>query len=125
MIEFTQKGDWSKTIGFLESVKGVFNISKLDKYGRMGVEALAEGTPKDTGKTAASWDYEIKRTRKGATIFWKNTNINDGEVIAVILQYGHGIDGGGWVEGTDYINPIMRPVFEQIANDAWKDVIDN
>ena len=122
MITFKQKGDFSKTTSWLERTKNVFHVGMLDKYGRAGVEALAAATPKDTGTTASSWYYEIKNENGRATITFLNSNIQDGVPIAVILQYGHATGNGGWVEGIDYINPAMRPIFEAIANDAWKEV---
>lgn len=122
MITFRQRGDFKKLNSFLEKMKEVINVGDLDKYGRMGVEALKANTPKDTGKTADSWGYEIERTDGVAKIVWTNTNINDGVNIAVILQYGHGTGTGGYVRGIDYINPAMRPVFENIAESAWREV---
>ena len=94
----------------------------LDQYGKEGVEALARATPKDTGKTAASWNYAVHKSDGRITITWSNSNIVDGVPIAVILQYGHGTRNGGYVEGVDYINPAMRPIFERIAQRAWGEV---
>lgn len=122
MIEFKQKGDWSKTATFGERVKRLFHISMLDEYGKRGVDILKEFTPVDTGKTADSWYYEIKKTKTGYVINWRNSNINEQVVVAIVLQYGHGIDGGGFVEGTDYVNPAMKPLFKDIADDAWRKV---
>lgn len=122
MIAFRQKGDFSKLTRFLERAKEVVKLGDLDKYGRAGVAALSSATPKDTGKTASSWYYEIKNQNGVATINFYNSNINDGVPIAIILQYGHATGNGGWVEGVDYINPAMRPIFDKIANDAWKEV---
>lgn len=122
VITFKQKGDFSKTKGFLQRSLEIFGSSELDKYGRMGVEALYEATPKDTGKTAASWKYKIEHTNTGSTIYWYNTNIKNGQNIAVILQYGHATSRGHWVEGRDYINPAIQPLFDQIADEAWNEV---
>ncbi len=122
MIEFRQKGDFSKLSKFLERAKEVARIGDLDKYGRAGVAALSSATPVDTGKTAASWTYEIKRQNGSVSIEFHNTNVNKGVPIAIILQYGHVTATGGWVEGRDYINPAIQPIFDQIANDAWKEV---
>ena len=94
----------------------------LDRYGQEGVEALAKATPKDTGKTAASWSYEIKMDKSGATLCWQNSNIVDGVPIAVILQYGHGTRNGAYVQGIDYINPALAPIFSALANELWKEV---
>lgn len=122
MIKVSSKGDFSKTFGFLEKCKEVIHIGDLDKYGKEGVAALAAATPKDTGKTAESWYYEIERKHGQVSIIFKNSNIVDGANIAILLQYGHGTGTGGYVQGTDYINPAIRPVFDKLANDAWKEV---
>ena len=122
MITFKQKGNFSKLNRYLERAKEVAKIGILDKYGQAGVEALSSATPTDTGLTASSWYYKIERTKTYATIQFLNSNINDGVPIAVILQYGHGTGTGGWVEGRDYINPAIQPIFDKIANDAWKEV---
>lgn len=122
MITFKQKGDFSYTKGFLESAKSIFRASTLDKYGLMGVKALMENTPVDTGLTASSWTYEIERTATGSTIYWYNTNVQNGLNIAIILQYGHATKGGHYVVGRDYINPAIQPVFDQIAEEAWNEV---
>ena len=122
MITFQQKGDFSKTTKFFEKLLNVVKLGDLDRYGRQGVEALASATPKDTGRTAESWKYEIVRDRESATIRWYNTNENNGVNIAVILQYGHGTRNGGYVRGRDYINPAIQPVFDDIAETAWKEI---
>ena len=122
MISFRQKGDFSKTKQYLERVKAAARLSILDKYGREGVAALASATPTETGKTASSWFYEISHDKGSATITFSNSNINKGVPIAIILQYGHGTGTGGWVEGRDYINPAIQPIFDKIANEAWKEV---
>lgn len=122
MIRFEHKGDFSKTSRFLEKAKNVIRIGELDKYGQAGVAALSSATPKDSGKTAGSWYYEIERQNGKVTIHFNNSNIVNGVPIAIILQYGHGTGTGGWVEGRDYINPAIRPVFDNIANNAWKEV---
>ena len=122
MISFRQKGDFSKTKRYLERVKSAARLSILDKYGRKGVAALASATPTETGKTASSWFYEISHNKGSATITFSNSNINKGVPIAIILQYGHGTGTGGWVEGRDYINPAIQPIFDKIANEAWKEV---
>jgi hypothetical protein len=122
MITFRQKGDFSKLNHYFEKLKEGIKIGDLDKYGRAGVEALSNATPKDTGQTASSWYYEIKRSNGSVSIQFKNSNIREGVPIAVILQYGHGTGTGGWVEGRDYINPAIQPIFDEIANNAWKEV---
>ena len=123
MISFRQQGDFSKLTGFLEKVKEVVKIGDLDRYGKEGVAALASATPKDTGLTADSWYYEIVRSSENVRIVWKNSNIQNGVPIAVILQYGHGTRNGGYVQGRDYINPAIQPIFDKIAKESWKEVI--
>lgn len=116
----TGKGNTEK---WLEDLSKKFsNPSFLKKYGDLGVKALASMTPRDTGLTASSWYYDIEQSRDTITINWKNRNVNKGVLIAAVIQYGHGTGTGGYVEGIDYINPAMRPVFQQIAEDAWREV---
>lgn len=122
MISFRHKGDFSKLTGFLERAKNTIRIGDLDKYGKAGVAALASATPVDSGLTASSWYYEIENKQGSASINFHNSNIQDGVPIAIILQYGHGTGTGGWVEGRDYINPAIQPIFDQIANNAWREV---
>ena len=122
MITFRQKGDFSKTSRYFERLKEAAKLGMLDKYGREGVAALASATPTETGLTASSWTYEIERKGNSVSIVYKNSNINKGVPIAVILQYGHGTGTGGWVQGRDYINPAIQPVFDKIANEAWREV---
>ena len=122
MISFRQQGDFSKLTRFLEKAKQVVKIGDLDKYGKEGVAALASATPVDSGLTANSWHYEIQNSNGSVTINFNNSNIQNGVPIAIILQYGHGTGTGGWVQGRDYINPAIQPVFDRIANQAWKEV---
>lgn len=122
MITFRHKGDFSKLNRYFERVKEAAKIGVLDKYGRAGVAALASATPVESGKTANSWTYEIERQNGSASIVFHNTNINQGVPIAIILQYGHGTGTGGWVQGRDYINPAIQPIFDKLADDAWKEV---
>lgn len=122
MIEITSEGDFKNTEKFLKKVKEGRYMDVLDKYGNVGVSALAQATPKRTGKTAASWGYEIQKERGGYVIYWTNNNSNKDFYVAIALQYGHGTRNGGYVMGRDYINPAMRPVFDKIAEDAWKEV---
>lgn len=122
MITFRQKGDFSKLNSYLERVKEVVKLGDLNKYGRQGVQALSSATPIESGETANSWYYEINRTKESVSISFHNSNINNGVPIAIILQYGHGTGTGGWVEGRDYINPAIQPIFDRIAEDAWKEV---
>ena len=122
MISFRQKGDFSKFTRYLERAKEVARLSILDKYGREGVAALASATPVDTGLTASSWRYEIQHGNDSVSIAFYNDNIQNGVPIAIILQYGHGTGTGGWVEGRDYINPAIQPIFDEITKKAWKEV---
>lgn len=124
LLSYNLKGDFKKVDSFLEKAKEVVKLGYLDKYGRMGVEALSQATPVDSGLTAKSWYYKIERDANGdvVRISFCNSNINKGVPIAIILQYGHATGNGGYVQGRDYINPAIQPIFEQIANDAWKEV---
>ena len=122
MISFRHKGDFSKFTNFLERAKQSVRIGDLDRYGREGVAALASSTPVDSGQTANSWYYEIRQEQGSVTITFNNSHINSGVPIAIILQYGHGTGTGGWVQGRDYINPAIQPIFDKLANDAWREV---
>lgn len=122
MISFRQRGDFSKLTRYLERAKEVARIGDLDKYGRQGVAALESATPKDTGLTSKSWKYEIKQSKGSVSISFYNTNIQNGVPIAILLQYGHGTRNGGWVQGRDYINPAIQPIFDEIVKSAWKEV---
>ena len=122
MISFRQKGDFSKLTRFLEKAKEAVRLGDLDKYGREGVAALASATPVDSGQTSNSWYYEIVNRKGSATITFYNSNIQNGVPIAILLQYGHGTRNGGWVQGRDYMNPAIQPVFDKIADSAWKEV---
>ena len=124
MIKITSQGDFSRTFKFLEKVKKLNTKQILEKYAKVGVTALASATPVDSGLTANSWTYEIKVSGESATINWVNTNVNKGVNIAVILQYGHGTGTGGYVQGIDYINPAMKPIFDRIAEEAWMEVVN-
>lgn len=119
-VKFEVSGGFTKTERFLNRMKRREYLNVLDEFGRDGVQALRNATPVDSGATAEAWDYEIKRTRNYTEIVWTNSNINDSVPIAVILQYGHGTGTGGYVQGRDYINPAIRPVFDKIAEKAWK-----
>lgn len=121
MIKVTQKGDLRKVTGWLEKLKRSFHLSIMDKYGKIGVEALRNATPVDSGLTASSWSYKIQNEGNRVTLSFYNTNIVEYVNIAIILQYGHGTGTGGWVEGRDYINPAVQPVFDQLAKDLWEE----
>ena len=122
MITFRHKGDFSKTYRYLERARDAARLGILEKYGAEGVAALASATPVDSGLTAQSWYYKIERGHGTATISFHNSNIQNGIPVAIILQYGHGTGTGGWVEGRDYINPAVQPIFDKIADEAWKEV---
>jgi hypothetical protein len=120
MIKVTHKGSFKKAEAFLNRMKDRQQFSGLSKFGPIGVAALAAATPVESSKTANSWDYRIKEKPGFFSIEWINTNIEDGIPIAIILQYGHGTGTGGYIPGRDYINPAIRPIFDQIAADMWK-----
>lgn len=122
MITFKQNGNFSNLSITLKRMKRFMDNISLEKYGKEGVTALASATPVDTGLTANSWNYKIEQTKNSVSITFYNTNIQNGVPIAIILQYGHGTRNGGWVEGRDYINPAIQPIFDRIANEAWKEV---
>lgn len=122
MITFRQRGDFRKTESFLKRVSGDDIYSSLERYAKEGVDALSASTPSDTGKTASSWDYEIKKDRNGVSIYWTNSNVMDGIPVVILIQYGHATGTGGYVQGIDFINPTLRPIFEKIAVDVWREV---
>ena len=123
MIRFSQRGDFKKITGFLEKAKETVKMGDLNKYGREGVEALRKATPKDSGYTASCWEYRIEHDKAGSSIVFYNTNIaDDWAPIAILIQYGHATGTGGFVKGRDYINPAIQPIFDRIAQEAWKEV---
>lgn len=124
-IKLSSKGNFSKTFNFFDRIKKKEYLKILDKYGEMGLQALSAATPVDTGKTAASWGYEIHYSKEKATIAWTNSNTSKGIPIVVLIQYGHGTRNGGFVQGRDFINPAMRPIFDSIAEQAWQEVTRN
>ena len=123
MISLTSKGDFRKTEKFMKNARTKKLMSILKQYGEEGVAALMVATPLDTGRTASSWRYEIKVENNCIRLVFHNDNIQNGVPIAIILQYGHGTGTGGWVEGRDYINPAIQPVFDKIAKSAWKEAV--
>ena len=120
MITITSKGNLSKTYNFLKKHPSKRFLNTLKYFGEKGVQALSNATPVDTGKTAASWSYKIVTTDNSVTITWTNSNVVNGVPIAIILQYGHGTRNGGWVEGRDYINPAIQPIFDDIKDKIWR-----
>ena len=120
-IQFKQKGSFKKTESFLQRALEVIDMSWLDEYGKRGVKELRDATPVDTGKTANSWSYAIEHTDYGVKLIWTNDSVTkDGDPIAILLQYGHGTNGGGLVIGRDYINPVIRPIFDEMADESWE-----
>ena len=122
MVKINQKGDFKNLTSYLIKSKKGPSLSALTGLCEEGVRALADATPKDTGLTSQSWEYNIVRKEGSVSITFNNTNIQNGVPIAVILQYGHATRNGGYVQGIDYINPALRPIFEKIAEDAWEEV---
>jgi len=122
MIGFKQKGNFDATQSYLKRMQKLSRMTIFDKYGKLGAQALAQATPVDTGLTASSWYYRVEYGETQTKIIYCNSNINKNVSIAMILQYGHGTGTGGWVEGRDYINPALRPVFDAFAKEAWEEV---
>lgn len=122
MISIKQRGDFKKTEQFLKKSLGRNYLSVLEKYAIQGVSALSAATPVKTGLTASSWGYEIIQNKGSISIVWKNSNVQNGVNIALILQYGHGTRNGGYVKGINYINPALKPIFDKMADAAWKEV---
>ena len=124
MMSFSASGDWKKTEKFLEALEKQDFWSILDRYGQMGVDALSAATPADSGKTADSWSYKVfkKSPKESSSIVWYNDNNEGGANVAVLIQYGHGTRTGGYVQGRDFINPALRPVFDRIARDLWAEI---
>lgn len=122
MITFSHKGDLSNTTRYFKKIKEAARLRILDKYGQQGVDALASATPVDSGETARSWYYKIESQNGSYRLLFCNSHINKGVPIAIILQYGHGTGTGGWVEGRDYINPAIQPIFDKIVEEAWREV---
>ena len=124
MISFNQKGNFNKTERFLDNgLRFSASIRTiLDRYGQLGTASLAAATPVDTGLTASQWSYEINKTSTGFSISWLNSNVKDGVPVVILLQYGHGTRNGAYVQGRDFINPSIRPIFYMIADSIWKEV---
>jgi hypothetical protein len=122
MISINHSGNFNKTEKFFKSGLTSDYVRVLEKYAREGVIALASATPVKSGITANSWGYEINTHKGGATITWTNSNVKDGVPVVILLQYGHATRDGGYINGLDFINPAMRPIFEKIANDISREV---
>lgn len=121
-IEITQSGSFNNTERYLRHLSQDDLFATLNKYGSLGVSALSNATPRRTGLTADSWYYEIVEHTGYYSIRWHNRNVNEGKPIAILIQYGHGTGTGGYVQGRDYIMPAIRPIFDQMAAEAWKEV---
>lgn len=122
MIKIKHKGNFKRAQKFLNAMSKREYMATLRAYGERGVEALRNATPKDTGRTSESWSYEIRNESNGYSIYWKNSNRNDGVNVAILIQYGHGTGWGGYVKGIDYINPALEPIFANMADELWREV---
>ena len=122
MFKFTSKGDFSKTLAYFHKMENVLDNARLEMYGQRGIDALRAATPVESGKTANSWGFEVEKTGTTIKLIWTNSNVNEGCNIAILIQYGHGTGWGSYVEGVDYINPAMRPIFEEISELVWREV---
>ena len=122
MFSIDSKGSFDNLERFLKKAESGDLFKSLDKYGQEGVSALAAATPVESGETANSWSYEVKDDGKSVSVIWSNSNVVDGRPIAILIQYGHGTGTGGYVQGRDYINPTLRPLFDRMTNDIWKEV---
>ena len=123
LITFTSTGSFDRTERFLNFLLHGNQFHNLEVYAQRGVEALAAATPTETGVTAASWDYEIEQSASDVTIWWTNTHLDSvGTPIVVMLQFGHGTGTGGYVQGRDFINPAIEPIFREIADAVWREV---
>ena len=119
------QGDLAKTFRLEKRSTRKRIAAILEKYGQQAVEALKLATPRETGKTAESWSYEVVQIDNGAKLSFKNSNeVNGWFNVAIMLQYGHGTRNGGWVEGRDYINPALQPILDDMAKRAWKEVME-
>jgi hypothetical protein len=122
VVSFTSEGSFDSTERFLRSMQKFDISSILESAAQKGVSALAQATPQDSGRAAISWGYEIKKTNSSVTIGWTNSDVENGYPVALMIQYGHGTGTGGYIQGIDYINPAMRPIFDEIADIVWKAV---
>lgn len=123
VVQMSEKGDFKKTFNFLKAMQEKKFLSNLNKYGERGVQLLSENTPRDTGLTASSWYYKIEDDGETLTLTWYNSNVKkDYFNVALMLQYGHATKNGGWIEGIDYINPALKPLFDEMEKDIWEEV---
>lgn len=123
-IKFVHRGNFKRTEKFLRGAKQLNIHDILTKYGEAGVRALRDNTPQRSGETASAWGYEIAKTKDGYSVYWTNSNVNDGVPIAILIQFGHGTGTGGYVAPTDFINPALIPIFEDLAEAAWREVVN-
>ena len=123
VVQMSEKGDFKKTFNFLKAMQEKKFLSNVNKYGERGVQLLSENTPRDTGLTASSWYYKIEDDGETLTLTWYNSNVKkDYFNVALMLQYGHATKNGGWIEGIDYINPALKPLFDEMEKDIWEEV---
>lgn len=123
VVTFKTKGDFKKTWKFLKFLSSKAFYNKLEHYAKKGVIALAEATPKDSGETSDAWGYEIDIGKDRTTITWTNDNLTSyGTPVAILLQYGHGTRDGGYIEGFDFINPALEPIFQEMVDILWREV---
>lgn len=120
MLRFTAKGNFNNTERFFKKASKLDIRSELENYGKMGVNSLSNATPKSSGETATAWDYEVVNSGRSWSIYWTNRHMADGVPVVILLQYGHGTGTGGYVSGRDFINPALKPIFDQIADGVWK-----
>lgn len=121
-IKFTQEGDFKRITKFLENASKKDLRSILNSYGQQGVQALSAATPKDTGKTAASWYYTVEITKRGVSITWRNDNASNNIPIVLLIEYGHANQNGTYVEGREFIGEAIQPIFDKLSRDVWKEV---
>lgn len=122
ILKIISRGIWAETFLHLKYLQATSPESIIERYAQQGVAALSAATPKDTGLAASQWRYEIEKTKEGYTLSFHNDDIENGYNVAILIQYGHGLKNGGYVAGQDYINPAIKPIFDGIVNDIWKEV---
>lgn len=122
MIKFKHKGNFKNTDKFFSDIYSIDYKNMLSIYGREGAQALESATPVSTGETARAWKYDIIKNKNGYQIVWSNTNMVDGIPVVILIQYGHGTKNGGYVEGIDFVNPALAPIFKKMADRIWKEV---
>lgn len=121
-VTLKNKGGFSKITRFFDRVSKEDIYASMEKLGKIGVDALISATPSDSGETASSWGYEIQKERGKTSLAWTNSNVVDGVPVVILIQYGHATGTGGYVSGVDFINPAIRPIFDEIADTVWDDI---